>query len=74
MKIKSFEAKNFRNIEECNIEFSDGVNLLYGKNAEGKTNILESLYVCATTKSHRGSKDKELIRFEENEAERLEEV
>ncbi len=45
-----------------------GTNILYGDNAQGKTNILEALYVSGTTKSHKGSRDKEMIRFGENEA------
>jgi DNA replication and repair protein RecF len=65
MKIKSFKAKNFRNIEECNIEFSDGVNLLYGKNAEGRTNILEGIYVFSRGKSFRAKEDSDMIRFSE---------
>jgi DNA replication and repair protein RecF len=48
--------------------FSNGTNILYGENAQGKTNILEAIYLCGTTKSHRGSKDKEMIRFQEEEA------
>lgn len=63
MIIKSLELKNFRNYETLYLEPSPGVNIIYGENAQGKTNILESVYVCATTKSHRSSKDKELIRF-----------
>ena len=68
MHISSVELKNYRNYEYASIPFKDGINILYGDNAQGKTNILESLYVCATTKSHRGSKDKELIQFEHPEA------
>ncbi|MBE5956800.1 MAG: DNA replication/repair protein RecF [Lachnospiraceae bacterium] len=68
MHISSVELKNYRNYEYASIPFQDGINILYGDNAQGKTNILESLYVCATTKSHRGSKDKELIRLEQPEA------
>ena len=68
MYISSVELKNYRNYEYASIPFKDGINILYGDNAQGKTNILESLYVCATTKSHRGSKDKELIQFEQLEA------
>lgn len=68
MYVSSIELKNYRNYESASIHFQDGINILYGDNAQGKTNILESLYVCATTKSHRGSKDKELIRFQEKEA------
>ena len=65
MKIKRFKAFNFRNISSCDIEFSDGVNLLYGNNAQGKTNAVEGIYVFARGKSHRASEDKELIKFGE---------
>ena len=61
MFVKSLELKNYRNYEKLHIEFDSGTNILYGDNAQGKTNILESIYVCATSKSHRGSKDKEII-------------
>ena len=61
--IKSLELKNYRNYDKLSIEPSSGTNIFYGDNAQGKTNILEAVYVCATTKSHRSSKDKELIRF-----------
>ena len=50
------------------MNFASGTNLLYGDNAQGKTNILEAVYVCSTTKSHRGSKDKEIIRFGADES------
>ena len=63
MRIKRFRAENFRNIEGCDIEFNSGVNLLYGNNAQGKTNAIEGIYVCARGKSFRASEDKELIRF-----------
>ena len=43
-------------------------NILYGDNAQGKTNILEALYLAGTTKSHRGSKDREIIQFDREEA------
>ena len=65
---KSLELKNYRNYDELSMNFASGTNLLYGDNAQGKTNILESIYLSATTKSHRGNKDRELIKFEENEA------
>lgn len=68
MVIESVDLKNYRNYSIMNMEFDSKVNLIYGDNAQGKTNILESLYVCATSKSHRGSKDKEIIRFNEDEA------
>ncbi|MCR5102666.1 MAG: DNA replication/repair protein RecF [Butyrivibrio sp.] len=68
MIIKSLEASNFRNYEELKIDFSSGTNILYGDNAQGKTNILEAIYLSATTKSHKGSKDKEIIGFGKEEA------
>lgn len=68
MIIKSIDLNDFRNYEQLNISFDDGVNILYGDNAQGKTNILESIYMFGTTKSHRGNKDKEIIKFEKEEA------
>lgn len=68
MIIKSLELENFRNYKNLNIVFDKGVNILYGDNAQGKTNILEAIYVSATTKSHKGSKDKEIINFDNEEA------
>ena len=64
MIIKSIELNNFRNYEKLHIEFEEGTNILYGDNAQGKTNILEAVYLSGTTKSHKGSKDKEMIRFD----------
>lgn len=68
MIIESIELKNYRNYDELHMEFSPGTNILYGNNAQGKTNILEAVYVCCTTKSHRGSKDREMIHFHEDES------
>lgn len=68
MIIKKLQLSNFRNYEGLTIEFSEGVNLLYGDNAKGKTNILEAVFMIATTKSIRGSKDKDMIRFGQEEA------
>lgn len=68
MILKSLELANFRNYEELNIIFDKGTNILYGDNAQGKTNILEAIYLSATTKSHKGSKDKEIINFDKEEA------
>lgn len=68
MFIKTLELKDYRNYESLSMDFSQGVNILYGDNAQGKTNILESLYMCGTTKSHRNSKDREVIRFDREEA------
>ena len=63
MIIKRFRAEGFRNIEKCDIEFSPGVNLLYGKNAQGKTNVIEGIYLFSRGRSFRGREDKELVRF-----------
>ncbi len=63
MIIKRFRAENFRNIEKCDIEFSPGVNLLYGKNAQGKTNAMEGIYLFSRGKSFRGRDDGELVKF-----------
>lgn len=63
MIIKSLELNDYRNYEKLSIKFDKGINILYGDNAQGKTNILEAIYLCSTTKSHRGNKDKEIIRF-----------
>ena len=68
MYIKSLELNNYRNYDNLSIEFERGTNILYGNIALGITNILESIYVASTTKSHRGSKDREIINFEKDEA------
>lgn len=68
MIIKSLELKNFRNYERLSLQLSPHTNLFYGNNAQGKTNILEAIYLAATTKSHRMSKDKDMVRFEQEEA------
>ena len=67
MKIKSLELSQFRNYEHLKVDFSGQTNLFYGDNAQGKTNILEALFISATTKSHRSSRDRELIRFGQEE-------
>lgn len=63
MYCKNIELRNFRNIDDQNIEFTDGINVIYGQNAQGKTNILEAIYLFARGKSFRAFKDKELIKF-----------
>ena len=68
MIIKSIQLSNFRNYEKLDISFDSETNIIYGDNAQGKTNILEAAYLSGTTKSHKGSKDKEMIRFGEDEA------
>lgn len=68
MIIKSIELENFRNYEKLNISFDQGTNILYGDNAQGKTNVLEAIFISATTKSHKGSKDREIVRFDAEES------
>ena len=63
MYISSLTLSDFRNYENEHIEFSPHTNLIYGNNAQGKTNILEAIYLFATGRSHRAKSDKELIRF-----------
>lgn len=63
MIVTKIELSNFRNYDFLKLEPDDKTNILYGKNAQGKTNILEAVYLCSTTKSHRSSKDAELIKF-----------
>ncbi|TCL57263.1 DNA replication and repair protein RecF [Kineothrix alysoides] len=68
MIIKSLELMNFRNYEFLDLKFSEGTNILYGDNAQGKTNVLEAIYLSATTKSHKGSKDRDIVKFDSEEA------
>lgn len=68
MKINSLKLKNFRNYDFLDLEFDQATNIFYGDNAQGKTNILESLYLVGTTKSHRGTKDRDMIEFGQDEA------
>lgn len=66
MLIKKIKLKNFRNYKELNLDLKKGINVLYGDNAQGKTNIIESIYIAAIGKSFRTNKDNELIKFGEN--------
>jgi len=68
MYIDKLSLKNFRNFENLNINLNKGVNIFYGDNAQGKTNIIESVYFCAIGRSNRTRIDRELIKFGENEA------
>lgn len=68
MYIKNLQLINFRNYYELNIELNKNINVFMGDNAQGKTNILESIYYCSIGKSHRTNKDKELINWNKNEA------
>ncbi len=68
MIIESVDLKDYRNYKILNMNFNPQINIIYGDNAQGKTNILEALYVCATSRSHKGSKDREMIRMGNDEA------
>ena len=64
MRIKRLKVENFRNLEKLDIEFSDGVNIIYGNNAQGKTNIIEAIYIFSFGKSFRANRDIELLKFD----------
>ena len=68
MYIKSIELINFRNYIDQTIDLNKDINIIYGNNAQGKTNIIESIFLSAMGKSFRENKEKNLIRFGENEA------
>lgn len=65
MYIEHLFLKNFRNYSELEVHFENKVNVILGENAQGKTNVMESIYVLAMAKSHRTSNDKELITWDE---------
>jgi DNA replication and repair protein RecF len=66
MYIKKVLLENFRNYEKQEITLNENINIIYGNNAQGKTNIIESIFLCAYGKSFRAKKDSDLIKFEEN--------
>ncbi len=68
MYIYKLELKNFRNYEELNISFNKNVNLILGKNAQGKTNLLEAIYLSQIGRSFRTNHDHEMIQFKKEEA------
>lgn len=68
MIVTSLDLNQFRNYPELSLQFDPGINIFYGDNAQGKTNILEAVYLCGTNKSHRSSRDREMIRFGQEEA------
>lgn len=67
MRVSEIRLHDFRNYEDLQAVFSDGIHVLAGKNAQGKTNLLEALLYLSTTRSHRTNTDKDLIR-EKSEA------
>ena len=68
MIIKSLELDRYRNYDTLQISLDQGINIFYGDNAQGKTNALEAIYLCCTSKSHKGSKDREIIQFDREES------
>ncbi|WP_010246643.1 DNA replication/repair protein RecF [Acetivibrio cellulolyticus] len=66
MYIDSLQLRNFRNYKENVIDFSKNYNIIYGENAQGKTNIVEAIFLCASGRSHRTSKDIELVNINSN--------
>ena len=68
MYVESIELKNYRNYDSAHVLFSPGVNIFFGDNAQGKTNLLEAVYLSGTSRSHRGSRYRELIGFDKEEA------
>ena len=65
MNVKKAKYKNYRNLQSVTVEFSPGVNVLWGMNAQGKSNVLEGLYYFARGRSFRGAKDRDLVAFGE---------
>ena len=68
MWIKNIKIKNFRNYNQEEINLEKNINIFYGKNAQGKTNIIESIFLCSLGKSFRAKKDNEMIKLNEENA------
>ena len=68
MFIENIRLENFRNYEKQEIKLNKKVNIIYGNNAQGKTNIIESIFICSMGKSFRAKKDKELIKLGKEKA------
>lgn len=64
MHLEQIELQNYRNYEQTTLNFSSSINVLIGENAQGKTNLIESIYFLAMSRSHRTSRDRELIRWD----------
>ena len=63
MKVRKFKAESFRSIDSCEIEFTDGVNLIYGGNALGKTNVIEGIYFFSRGRSFRTAQEKDMVKY-----------
>ncbi|WP_058309201.1 DNA replication/repair protein RecF [Gracilibacillus massiliensis] len=68
MHIQQLSLTNYRNYPQLSVDFDDKINVFIGENAQGKTNLMEAIYVLGFSKSHRTTKDKELIQWEQNYA------
>ena len=68
MYVKSLDLLNFRNYDSASIQLDPGINIFYGDNAQGKTNILEAIYLGGTSKSHKGTKDRDMIKVGREES------
>ncbi|MCR3955945.1 MAG: DNA replication/repair protein RecF [Gudongella sp.] len=68
MIVEGIRLINFRNYNNVGVSFSPGINILVGKNAQGKTNLLEAIYMCSTGRSFRTNRDREIINFQKDEA------
>ena len=68
MHVENIRLINFRNYYSLNIDLNKKTNIFIGKNAQGKTNLLEAIYICATGRSFRTNRDKEIINFNKSEA------
>lgn len=66
MYLENLKLNNYRNYESLDIDLNKGYNIIYGDNAQGKTNIIEAIFFCAAARSHRTSRDSELVRNGEN--------
>ena len=65
MYIEKIKLQNFRNYKQLELNLNKNINIIYGNNAQGKTNILESIFLCSFGKSFRTTKEKEMIKFDE---------
>jgi len=65
--LKGLEINNFRNFEHAQASFSDGLNIILGKNAQGKTNLLEAITICALGKSYKNAKNDDMVMFQRND-------
>lgn len=63
MEVKSLQGENFRNLLPFSLEFCEGTNVIYGNNAQGKTNLIEAIWLFTGAKSFRGAKDSEMVAF-----------